>query len=176
MYHISRLSQSPFHFLPYVLSHLYHGWSSGLSASPPRLLRATDKWAVVLWNWLYSCTSTREARRVEAGILGTRDAMDERVNEWRKQNVSTDKSLCWALSVFRSAIYLCKRTMQNKTRLELADYEAVSAGPFLQPIASWYWSVCQAWGRKTQPLKGRGCVGLFIIKDVIYSSDLQNLS
>lgn len=30
-----------------------------------------------------------------------------------------------------SAIYLCKRTMQNKTRLELADYEAVSARPFL---------------------------------------------
>lgn len=24
------------------------------------------------------------------------------------------------------AIYLCKRTMQNKARLELADYEAVS--------------------------------------------------
>lgn len=63
----------------------------------------------------------------EAGILGMRDAMDERMNEWRKQNVSTDKSL--TLSVFHSAIYLCKRTMQNKTRLELADYEAVSAGP-----------------------------------------------
>lgn len=30
-----------------------------------------------------------------------------------------------------SAIYLCKRTMQNKTRLELADYEAVSAGLLL---------------------------------------------
>lgn len=25
---------------------------------------------------------------------------------------------------FVSAVYLCKRTMQNKTRLELADYEA----------------------------------------------------
>lgn len=24
------------------------------------------------------------------------------------------------------AVYLCKRTMQNKARLELADYEAVS--------------------------------------------------
>lgn len=27
---------------------------------------------------------------------------------------------------FLSAVYLCKRTMQNKARLELADYEAVS--------------------------------------------------
>lgn len=25
-----------------------------------------------------------------------------------------------------AAVYLCKRTMQNKARLELADYEAVS--------------------------------------------------
>lgn len=30
-------------------------------------------------------------------------------------------------SVSYVAIYLCKRTMQNKTRLDLADYEAVSA-------------------------------------------------
>lgn len=29
------------------------------------------------------------------------------------------------------AIYLCKRTMQNKARLELADYEAVSTLSFL---------------------------------------------
>lgn len=28
------------------------------------------------------------------------------------------------------AIYLCKRTMQNKARLELADYEAVSVLSF----------------------------------------------
>lgn len=27
------------------------------------------------------------------------------------------------------AVYLCKRTMQNKARLELADYEAVSGRP-----------------------------------------------
>lgn len=34
------------------------------------------------------------------------------------------------LSLFAPpAIYLCKRTMQNKARLELADYEAVS--PFI---------------------------------------------
>ena len=26
--------------------------------------------------------------------------------------------------MFLSAVYLCKRTMQNKQRLELADYEA----------------------------------------------------
>ena len=30
-----------------------------------------------------------------------------------------------------SAVYLCKRTMQNKARLELADYEAVSTKGFL---------------------------------------------
>lgn len=30
-----------------------------------------------------------------------------------------------------TAIYLCKRTMQNKARLELADYEAVSPLLFL---------------------------------------------
>lgn len=30
------------------------------------------------------------------------------------------------ISLLPSAIYLCKRTMQNKARLELADYEAVS--------------------------------------------------
>ena len=29
------------------------------------------------------------------------------------------------------AVYLCKRTMQNKARLELADYEAVSTEDFL---------------------------------------------
>ncbi len=32
-----------------------------------------------------------------------------------------------------TAIYLCKRTMQNKTRLELADYEAVSGPLRWQP-------------------------------------------
>lgn len=30
-----------------------------------------------------------------------------------------------------TAVYLCKRTMQNKARLELADYEAVSTKDFL---------------------------------------------
>ena len=30
-----------------------------------------------------------------------------------------------------SAVYLCKRTMQNKARLELADYEAVSTKDIL---------------------------------------------
>ena len=28
------------------------------------------------------------------------------------------------MSLFIAAVYLCKRTMQNKQRLELADYEA----------------------------------------------------
>lgn len=36
--------------------------------------------------------------------------------------------LTWLLFLLSSAIYLCKRTMQNKARLELADYEAVSTG------------------------------------------------
>lgn len=44
------------------------------------------------------------------------------------QNRFTDKSLISIVPVSHSAIYLCKRTMQNKTRLDLADYEAVSAG------------------------------------------------
>lgn len=36
-------------------------------------------------------------------------------------------SVCLSFSLLPvTAIYLCKRTMQNKTRLELADYEAVS--------------------------------------------------
>ncbi|KAF4071128.1 hypothetical protein AMELA_G00281510 [Ameiurus melas] len=33
-------------------------------------------------------------------------------------------SNCWEPENTDYAIYLCKRTMQNKTRLELADYEA----------------------------------------------------
>jgi len=33
-------------------------------------------------------------------------------------------SNCWAPENTDYAVYLCKRTMQNKTRLELADYEA----------------------------------------------------
>ena len=36
-----------------------------------------------------------------------------------------------------SAVYLCKRTMQNKARLELADYEAVRI-----PRTPWLNSVC----------------------------------
>lgn len=40
-------------------------------------------------------------------------------------------SSCFTLSLFPlAAIYLCKRTMQNKARLELADYEAVSTLSF----------------------------------------------
>jgi len=38
---------------------------------------------------------------------------------------------CWSIVIerkmfvyTRAAVYLCKRTMQNKQRLELADYEA----------------------------------------------------
>lgn len=52
----------------------------------------------------------------------------------------TDESQSLILSVPLTAIYLCKRTMQNKTRLELADYEAVSSGLFLytQITTCWY--------------------------------------
>lgn len=66
----------------------------------------------------------------EAGTQGMRDAW---MSGWMEveQNVYTDKSQSLILSVPLLAIYLCKRTMQNKTRLELADYEAVSAGLFL---------------------------------------------
>lgn len=44
------------------------------------------------------------------------------------QNMFADESLFSIVLVSHAAIYLCKRTMQNKTRLDLADYEAVSAG------------------------------------------------
>lgn len=43
------------------------------------------------------------------------------------QNMYTEKFHFSISSVSDAAIYLCKRTMQNKTRLDLADYEAVSA-------------------------------------------------
>ena len=33
-------------------------------------------------------------------------------------------SHCWAPENTDYAVYLCKRTMQNKSRLQLADYEA----------------------------------------------------
>jgi len=36
------------------------------------------------------------------------------------QSINSDISFC----IFVIAVYLCKRTMQNKTRLELVDYEA----------------------------------------------------
>lgn len=42
--------------------------------------------------------------------------------------------ITWSLSLSLSAaVYLCKRTMQNKARLELADYEAVSVS-----LICWY--------------------------------------
>ena len=37
----------------------------------------------------------------------------------------------WAPENTDYAVYLCKRTMQNKTRLELADYEAENLARFL---------------------------------------------
>lgn len=54
---------------------------------------------------------------------------DSRMGGWMEvQNVFTDQSLFSIVPVSHAAIYLCKRTMQNKTRLDLADYEAVSSG------------------------------------------------
>lgn len=51
------------------------------------------------------------------------------------------------LSPPSTAIYLCKRTMQNKARLELADYEAVSTLLFLfsprcQEALAWVLLLC----------------------------------
>lgn len=46
------------------------------------------------------------------------------------------------------AIYLCKRTMQNKTRLELADYEAVSARPFPDSVTEFAVDLENAWLQK----------------------------
>jgi regulator of G-protein signaling len=47
------------------------------------------------------------------------------------------------------AVYLCKRTMQNKTRLELADYEAENLAK-LQKMFSrkWEFIFMQAEGRR----------------------------
>lgn len=67
------------------------------------------------------------------------------------------KQLNLSLCVFLSAaVYLCKRTMQNKARLELADYEAVSVSLVfvlfgLMKISGFMnWSVCDEVGRKAQ--------------------------
>ncbi|XP_058286489.1 regulator of G-protein signaling 7 [Hylobates moloch] len=43
-------------------------------------------------------------------------------------------SNCWEPENTDYAVYLCKRTMQNKARLELADYEAVSTKDLLAKI------------------------------------------
>lgn len=68
--------------------------------------------------------------------------------------------LCLSLSL--SAVYLCKRTMQNKARLELADYEAVSErGLLVSAILSSH--ICSA--PVLPPLSGFiSCVFLFILK------------
>ncbi|XP_018899894.1 regulator of G-protein signaling 7 isoform X2 [Bemisia tabaci] len=47
-------------------------------------------------------------------------------------------SNCWKPDNTEYAVYLCKRTMQNKTRLELADYEAENLAS-LQKILSRKW-------------------------------------
>ena len=47
-------------------------------------------------------------------------------------------SKSWAPENTDYAVYLCKRTMQNKTRLELADYEAENLGR-LQKMFSRKW-------------------------------------
>lgn len=47
-------------------------------------------------------------------------------------------SNCWEPENTDYAVYLCKRTMQNRTRLDLADYEAESLGK-LQKMFSKKW-------------------------------------
>lgn len=47
-------------------------------------------------------------------------------------------SNCWEPENTDYAVYLCKRTMQNKTRLELADYEAENLAK-LQKMFSRKW-------------------------------------
>jgi len=44
----------------------------------------------------------------------------------------------YILILYILAVYLCKRTMQNKTRLELADYEAENLAK-LQKVLSRKW-------------------------------------
>ncbi|KAB1277226.1 Regulator of G-protein signaling 6 [Camelus dromedarius] len=53
-------------------------------------------------------------------------------------------SNCWEPENTDYAIYLCKRTMQNKARLELADYEAVSMIIFQKGVGGEYKTVCSS--------------------------------
>ena len=62
-----------------------------------------------------------------AGHIVRAGWLDEWMNKWvgGLWFHHTASLTCFIISL-PSAIYLCKRTMQNKARLELADYEAVS--------------------------------------------------
>ena len=64
--------------------------------------------------------------------------MIELINSGPLKVVKTKRRSCTpftTLSLSLSAVYLCKRTMQNKARLELADYEAVSeSGLLVSPL------------------------------------------
>ena len=55
-----------------------------------------------------------------------------RINQLIFQTPYFWPSNCWEPENTDYAVYLCKRTMLNKTRLELADYEAVSCWLFLK--------------------------------------------
>ncbi|KAI4540733.1 hypothetical protein MG293_009774, partial [Ovis ammon polii] len=54
-------------------------------------------------------------------------------------------SNCWEPENTDYAIYLCKRTMQNKARLELADYEAVSMIIFQENLARLQRAFARKW-------------------------------
>lgn len=63
----------------------------------------------------------------------------------RFDSIRFDRSIEFSLSLCSSAVYLCKRTMQNKTRLELADYEAENLARLQKTLArKWEFIYMQA--------------------------------
>ncbi|KAB0344523.1 hypothetical protein FD755_011540 [Muntiacus reevesi] len=76
-------------------------------------------------------------------------------------------SNCWEPENTDYAVYLCKRTMQNKARLELADYEAESLARLQRAFArKWEFIFMQA---EAQP----GCVNTTEV-DIKKSSRMRN--
>lgn len=105
---------------------------SGATTHPSTSCLCVLSHTSVFFSSLHQLTVTEtdgagQARGIEGGFIGDGGFTDGWMNGGA-EHVYTDKSLFSIVRVSHSAIYLCKRTMQNKTRLDLADYEAVSAG------------------------------------------------
>ncbi|KAK2843801.1 hypothetical protein Q7C36_012016 [Tachysurus vachellii] len=82
---------------------------------------------------------------VEALHLGTLMAAHDDGTFYRFQTPYFWPSNCWEPENTDYAVYLCKRTMQNKARLELADYEAESLARLQRAFArKWEFIFMQA--------------------------------